>query len=140
VAASAAQAAAGTNAAPRFDVRAYVIKRDPLVFTNAPSVTLSKYTGTNVGLDRVAQAAKDLLLEYQKQGYPRANISIAQELITNGIVTLNVYQGVFPQVLISASLASVPVMAGRRQCSRRPHLPPPTARPPSRPTPRPTST
>src|ERR1019366_5835263 len=101
VAASTAQAAADTNAAPRFDVRAYVIKRDPLVFTNAPSVTLSKYTGTNVGLDRVAQAAKDLLLEYQKQGYPRANISIAQELITNGIVTLNVYQGVFPQVLIS---------------------------------------
>jgi hemolysin activation/secretion protein len=101
VAAATAQAAAGTNAAPRFDVRAYVIKCDPLVFTNAPALTLSKYTGTNVGLERVAQAAKDLLFEYQKQGYPRANISIAQELITNGIVTLNVYQGVFPQVLIS---------------------------------------
>ena len=101
VAAATAQAGAGTNAAPRFDVRAYMIKRDPLVFTNAPAVTLSRYTGTNVGLERVAQAAKDLLLEYQKQGYPRANISIAQELITNGIVTLNVYQGVFPQVLIS---------------------------------------
>jgi hemolysin activation/secretion protein len=78
-----------------------VIKRDPLVFTNAPALTLSKHTGANIGLDRIAQAAKELLFEYQKQGYTRANISIAQELITNGIVTLNVYQGVFPQVLIS---------------------------------------
>jgi hemolysin activation/secretion protein len=101
VAAASAPAAAGTNAGPRFDVRAYVIKRDPLVFTNAPALTLSTYTGTNIGLDRVEQAAKELLFEYQKQGYTRANISIAQELITNGIVTLNVYQGVFPQVLIS---------------------------------------
>jgi hemolysin activation/secretion protein len=101
VAAASAPAAAGTNAGPRFDVRAYVIKRDPLVFTNAPALTLSEYAGTNVGLGRVAQAAKELLFEYQKQGYTRANISIAQELITNGIVTLNVYQGVFPQILIS---------------------------------------
>src|SRR5271169_4669640 len=81
VAAATAQAAAGTNAAPRFDIQAYVIKRDPLVFTNAPALTLSAYTGANIGLDRIAQAAKELLFEYQKQGYTRANISIAQELI-----------------------------------------------------------
>jgi hemolysin activation/secretion protein len=100
VAAANAPAAVGTNA-PRFDVRAYLIKRDPLVFTNAPAPMLSEYTGTNVGLERIVQASSDLLLEYQKRGYPKANISIAQELITNGIVTMHVYQGVFPQVLIS---------------------------------------
>jgi hemolysin activation/secretion protein len=90
-----------TNAAPRFVVRGYVIKCDTSVFTNAPAVTLSQYTGTNVGLERIVQAASDLLLEYKKQGYPRANISIAHELITNGIVTMHVYRGAFPQVLIS---------------------------------------
>jgi hemolysin activation/secretion protein len=101
VAAATAASGSSTNAAPRFDVRAYVVKCDPLVFTHAPAVTLSKYTGTNLGLERVVQAASDLLLEYQKQGYSKANISIARELITNGIVTLNIYQGVFPQILIS---------------------------------------
>ncbi|MGO8926675.1 MAG: ShlB/FhaC/HecB family hemolysin secretion/activation protein [Limisphaerales bacterium] len=101
MAAATAPSESGTNAAPRFDVRAYVIKSDPLVFTHAPAVTLSKYIGTSIGLERVVQAASDLLLEYQKQGYSKANISIARELITNGIVTLNIYQGVFPQILIS---------------------------------------
>ena len=101
VAAAHTPAARGTNAAPRFDVQAYVVKCDPLVFTNTPAPMLSQYTGTNVGLERIVQAASDLLSEYQKRGYPRANISIAQELITNGIVTMHVYQGVFPQVLIS---------------------------------------
>ena len=101
VAAANAPAAVGTNAARRFDVRAYVIKCDASVFTNAPAPTLSEYTGTNVGLERVMQAASSLLSEYQQRGYSRANISIAQELITNGIVTMHVYQGVFPQVLVS---------------------------------------
>lgn len=90
-----------TNAVPRFEVKAYVVKCDPLVFTNTLASVLSPYTGTNVSLDRIVQAASDLLSEYQKKGYPKANISIAQELITNGIVTMHVYKGVFPQVLIS---------------------------------------
>ena len=91
----------GTNATPRFEVQAYVVKCDPLVFTNTLAPMLSQYTGTNIGLERIVQAASDLLSEYQKRGYPRANISIAQEQITNGIVTMHVYQGAFVQVLIS---------------------------------------
>jgi len=93
--------AAGANAAPHFDVRAYVVKCDPLVFTNKLAPMLSKYTGTNVGPERLVQAASALLWEFQKGGYPKANVSIAQDLITNGIVTMHVYQGAFPQVLIS---------------------------------------
>jgi hemolysin activation/secretion protein len=101
VAAANAPAAAGTNAGPRFDVRAYVIKCDPLIFSNAPAAKLSQYTGTDLGLERIVQAGAALLLEYEQQGYPRANISIAHELITNGIVTMHVFQGALPQVLIS---------------------------------------
>ncbi len=93
--------AAGTNTASRFDVRAYIIECNPLVFTNRLASTLAAYTGTNVGLERIVQAASVLLSEYQRSGYPKANISIAQERITNGIVTMHVYQGAFPQVLIS---------------------------------------
>ena len=101
VAAAHTPAAHGTNAVPRFDVQAYVVKCDPRVFTNTLAPMLSKYTGTNVGLERIVQAASALLSEYQKRGYPKANISIAQEMITNGIVTMHVYQGAFSQVLIS---------------------------------------
>jgi len=93
--------ATNSAAAPRFDVRAYVIKSDPLVFSNAPAVSLSQYAGTNVSLQQIQQAASAVLLEYEQKGYSRANISIARELITNGLVTMNVYQGVIPQILIS---------------------------------------
>ena len=98
---AAESAAVGTNTAPRFDIRAYIIKCDRTVFTNAPAPAFSQCTGTNLGRERIVQAASSLLLEYQKRGYSRANISIALEQITNGIVTMHVYQGVFPQVLIS---------------------------------------
>ena len=96
-----APAGGGTNAAPRFDVKAFVVKCDRLIFTNTPTSMLSEFTGTNVGLERVVKAASTVLSEFQRNGYARANISIAQEMITNGIVTMHVYQGAFPQVLIS---------------------------------------
>ncbi len=90
-----------TNAGPRFDVQNYVVRYNPAVFTNAPDTSLSDYTGTNLGLERIVQAASAVLREFAQAGYPSANISIAQEQITNGVVTMHVYQGVFPQVLVS---------------------------------------
>ncbi len=96
-----APAGDGTNAAPGFEVKAYVVKCDLLIFTNAPTSVLSEFTGTNVGLEGLVGAAATVLSDYQRHGYPRASISIAREMITNGIVTMHVYQGAFPQVLIS---------------------------------------
>jgi hemolysin activation/secretion protein len=93
-----------TNASLRFNVRDYVINADSLVFSNAPAPILSQYTGTNVSLARIVRAASEVLAEYQKRGYPRVNVSIAEELITNGIVTMHIYQGAFPQVLVSGNV------------------------------------
>jgi hemolysin activation/secretion protein len=101
-----AQASPVTNApagGPRFNVQTYVIEHDPLVFSNAPSPSLNEYTGTNVGLDRIVQAASEALIEYQKKGYPKATVSLTTETITNGIVTMHVFEGAFPQVLISGN-------------------------------------
>jgi hemolysin activation/secretion protein len=72
-----------------------------LIFSNTPAPALTNYTGASVGRDQIVQAAADVLFEYQKRGFRKANISIAEDQITNGIVTMHVYQGVFPQVLIS---------------------------------------
>lgn len=99
--AAAAPASASGGPGPRFDVQAYIVKCNTAVFTNAPIPMLSKYTGTNVGLDRIVQAASALLYDYQQKGYRKASISIPQDRITNGIVPLYVYQATFPQVLIS---------------------------------------
>jgi hemolysin activation/secretion protein len=93
-----------TNAGPHFDAQYYVLKYNDAVFTNAPAPSLSAYTGTNVDLERIVQAASATLRDFEKAGYPSANISIAQEQISNGVVTLNVYQGVFPQVLVSGRI------------------------------------
>jgi hemolysin activation/secretion protein len=92
---------AATNAAPRFDVQAYVINFNTVVFTNAPTPALSEYTGTNISLERIASAASEVSSEFQKRGYLTANVSIALEQITNGIVTVNVFQGASPQIFIS---------------------------------------
>ena len=122
-------AAGGTHAAPRFDVQAYVIRCDTRVFPNAPAPVFSKYAGTNLGLDRLVQTASDLLSAYQKAGYPKVNISIAQELITNGIVTMHVYQGAFPQVLISGKPCFAAPGAGAASIVAS-ATPPPTKAPP----------
>ena len=88
--------ARGTNAAPPLRCPGLRRQMRPLAFRQHSGSPAFPYTGTNVGLERIVQAASDLLSEYQKQGYPSANISIAQELITNGIVTMHVYRGAFP--------------------------------------------
>jgi hemolysin activation/secretion protein len=103
-----------TNAAPvaspgpRFNVLAYVVKSDPTVFTNAPAPALAQYTGANVGLDRIVRAASELQGQYRERGYPRATVSIAQGRITNGIVTMHVYEGALGQVLISGKPSVCP--------------------------------
>jgi len=75
---------------------------------------LSAFTGTNVALERIVAAASTLLSEYQKSGYSGVNISIAQELITNGVVTMHLYLGAFPQVLISGKPYPTGRVAGER--------------------------
>ena len=94
-------APAESNAAPHFNVRAYAVKSNTLLSTNILTRIFSKYTGTNVSLDEIVKAASDLQLEYRNQGYPTMSIAIAQQQITNGTVTMNVFPMAFPQILVS---------------------------------------
>jgi hemolysin activation/secretion protein len=61
----------------------------------------SRHTGTSVGLEEIVKAASDLQLEYRNQGYPEMSVAFAREQITNGIVTLNVFQTAVPQIVVS---------------------------------------
>ncbi|MGA2868992.1 MAG: POTRA domain-containing protein, partial [Verrucomicrobiota bacterium] len=101
--ASAAESAAlvETNGAPYFKVQTYVIEGNLPLSTNLTTSVFAKYTGANVSLDEIAQAAADLQAACLRQGYPTVNIVIAPQRITNGVVTMNVFQGAIAQIVIS---------------------------------------
>jgi hemolysin activation/secretion protein len=90
-----------TNVTPHFNVQDYVIEGKLPLSTNITVPLLSRYTGTNVSLDEIVQAAVDLQAAYLQQGYPTVNIIIAPQRITNGVVTMNVFQGAIAQIVVS---------------------------------------
>jgi hemolysin activation/secretion protein len=93
--------AAETNAGPRFTVETYDVEGGPKLSMDAVFPILSKYTGTNVSLGQIAQAAAALQAECRKEGFPMESVAIATEQITNGVVTMNVFRAALPQVIIS---------------------------------------
>jgi hemolysin activation/secretion protein/AraC-like DNA-binding protein len=98
-----AAATAESNAASHFNVQAYAVKSNTLLSTNILAAVFSKHTGTNISLDEIVQAASDLQLEYRNQGYSTMSITIAQQQITNGTVTMNVFPAASPQIWVSGS-------------------------------------
>jgi hemolysin activation/secretion protein len=86
---------------PSFHVSTYVVEDNALLQTNLWTPLLSKYTGANVSLQEIVQAATDLQTEYREHGYPTTSVAVAQDQITNGVVTFNVFQTVIPQVVVS---------------------------------------
>lgn len=90
-----------TNVTPHFNVQDYVIEGKLPLSTNITVPLFSKYTGTNVSLNEIVQAAVDLQAAYLQQGYPTVNIVIAPQRITNGVVPMNVFQGAIAQIVIS---------------------------------------
>jgi hemolysin activation/secretion protein len=86
---------------PRFDVQAYVVEGVSLPSTNNLSAMFSRYTGTNVGLEEMVQAASDLQSECLNQGLPAMSVAIAPKQIVNGIVTMHLFQGASSVILVS---------------------------------------
>jgi hemolysin activation/secretion protein len=90
-----------TNSTPFFNVTTYAVQDNALLPTNDWSPVLSKYTGTNVSLGEIVKGAADLQSVYRDHGYPLTSIAIPREQITNGVVTLNVFQTAIPQIVVS---------------------------------------
>jgi len=97
-----------TNEALRFDVRAYVIEDTTLIPTNNLRSVFSNYTGSNLGLNTLLQAAAELEADYRQRGFPTVGIAMGQPEASNGVVTLRVFQGVFSQILISGKRYNLP--------------------------------
>jgi hemolysin activation/secretion protein len=97
---------------PRFNVVGYAVEGNPVLSTNVLVAVFSKYAGPDVTLEEIVKAAADLQLAYRNQGYPAMSVAVVPGQITNGIVTMNVFQAVIPQI----------VVAGRRYPSLGPGL------------------
>ncbi len=89
------------NETPHFNVSAYAVEDNGLLPTNLWVPLLSQYTGTNVSLTEIVKATFELQAQYRDHGNPQVSIAIAQEQITNGVVTLNIFQTAIPQVVVS---------------------------------------
>jgi hemolysin activation/secretion protein len=90
-----------TSAETNFVVRSYIVNGGAALSSNTVNSILSKYTGTNIGLADLVQAASDLQFAYSDAGYTNLSVAIAQERIINGVVTMNLFRGLLPQILIS---------------------------------------
>src|SRR5579859_1069731 len=96
-------AATRTNTGPHLAVRAYEIRGDTLLTADTLMSLLVKYTGTNVTIADIKQAASDLQLEYRSRGFPTVSVTIPQQQITNGIVRIHVFQGRLADILVSGN-------------------------------------
>ena len=90
----------GGNKVAGYNIIGYTIEGNTLLATNLLVSVLSKYAGTNVSLENVVQAAADLQAAYRDQGYPAMSIAVGPRQ-TNGIVTMNVFQAVIPQIVVA---------------------------------------
>jgi hemolysin activation/secretion protein len=94
-------ACAAETPEPRFNIQSYVVKGGASLSSNTVNSILAMYVGTNVPLSDLAKAAATLQFEYAKLGYTNLSVAIAQDQITKGLVTVNLFRGRKPQILIS---------------------------------------
>src|SRR5690242_5576513 len=92
-----------TNVGTSFKVSGYEVRGNSLLSTHVLTPLFARYTGTNVTMGEVVQAAAALHYEYCKIGYGMMSVAIARDHVanTNDIVTLNVFQTDVPQVVVS---------------------------------------
>lgn len=84
-----------------FNVRNYAVGGNVQLDSGTLAAIFSRHTGTDIDLKEIVRAAADLQSENQRLGYPTISVAIMPGQITNGVVTLNVFQATYPQILVS---------------------------------------
>ncbi|HLH52083.1 MAG TPA: POTRA domain-containing protein [Verrucomicrobiae bacterium] len=85
----------------RFNVRQYIVAATRTLSTNIPNVDFTPYTGTNVDVAQLVKAASELQDRYEAAGVHGVSVSIASDRIVDGVVTLNAFRALAPQILVS---------------------------------------
>ena len=123
----------GSSIPSRFHVRTFAIEGKTGLPGDGLARLFAKYTGQNVGLEELVRAASAVQAKYRELGYPAMSIVIGERRITNGVVTMNVFEGAFPQIVISGRryllTAKGVVAASERGLARMAPTPSSPARP-----------
>jgi hemolysin activation/secretion protein len=94
---------------PVFEVKGFQVLGSPVLPTNTLAPLFFKLTGTHVTVDEMVKAAFVLQAEYGRQGCPRVSVALAPKEISNGLVTLNVFQAPTPQIVVAGQRYEPPV-------------------------------
>jgi len=84
-----------------FNVRNYAVRGNVQFDAGTLAAIFSRHTGTDIDLKEIVRAAAELQSENRRQGHPEISVAIMPEQITNGLVTLNVFQAAYPQIVVS---------------------------------------
>jgi hemolysin activation/secretion protein len=97
-----------------FVVTNYQIVGDSRLPAETVAAFFAPHTGTNVPISEILKAASELQREYLNRGYPVPSLAIAEDRITNGIVTINAFRAGLPQIFLSGrrySTNAEPILA-----------------------------
>ena len=91
----------GKQTPEHFNVRSYMVRGDVKLDPGSLAAIFSRHTGTSVDLKEIVLAAADLQSKNRRLGYPEISVAIMPEQIAGGVVTLNVFQAAYPQIVVS---------------------------------------
>lgn len=98
---AAARLFAADAAAPGFNVQSYKVEGRTILPDDVLAHVFAGHTGVNVGEQEIVKAAADLQREYHDRGFGDVSVSAAPEQIKDGVLTLHVFTGATPQILVS---------------------------------------
>jgi len=80
--------------------------------------SLSKYTGTNIGVAELWKAASELQSEYRREHNADLSVAIPWPAGTNGYVTMNLFRATRPQILVAGKAITAEVAASMEMAVR----------------------
>jgi hemolysin activation/secretion protein len=89
-----------TNDTRQFLIAGYHIKGDPGLTNSALVAGLDRFSSTSATVIDIAKAASALQAACQQAGHTNVTISVGMDEITNGIISMYVFHGLIPQLLI----------------------------------------
>ena len=78
---------------PRLSVQRYEVRGNTVLAESVLEGLFQAYTGTNLGISEIVQAASDLQMEYRRRGFPTISVALPPQQITNGVVQVQVTEG-----------------------------------------------
>lgn len=93
---------AGTNA-QTFEVKGYEVIGNTLLPRDVLELVFQPYISPKTTLDVIRQALTDLHTVYQEQGFVTVSVGLPQQTLADGIVKVQVFEGVLSDIIVSGN-------------------------------------